>query len=86
MSYKALAVILESIGKFLNHLGTYTETSVARPAVDKIVVKLVVELISALALIARKPTGKRRQLCGSFLASMLPHSPRRSDIVGTLVK
>jgi len=39
------------------------------PAVDEILVKLMVELITTLALVTRKL--KKRRLRGSFLANML---------------
>ena len=40
-------------------------------AVDEAVVKLIVELLSTVALVVKKP--KKRHLRESFLASMLPY-------------
>ena len=48
------------------------------PAVDEIVVKLMVELISTLALVTRKL--KKRRLRESFLIDMLLPSVRRSQM------
>jgi len=48
------------------------------PAVDEIVVKLMVELISTLALVARKL--KKRRSREFFLANMLLYSARRSQM------
>jgi len=53
-SCDTLAEMLESIENFINRLRIYAETSHSMPAVDEIVVKLMVELISTLALVARK--------------------------------
>jgi len=65
-SYEVLADMLESIESFVDRLRVYTETSDSIPAVDKVVVKLMVELISALALVTKKL--KKRRLRESFLA------------------
>jgi len=65
--------MLESIEHFINRLRIYAETSHSMPAVDGIVVKLMVELISTLALVTRKL--KERRLCESFLANMSLYSP-----------
>jgi len=48
------------------------------PAVDEIVVKLMVELISTLALVTRKL--KKRRLREPFLVHMLLYSMRRSQM------
>jgi len=48
------------------------------PAVDETVVKLMVELISTLALVTRNL--RKRRLRESFLAGMLPYSSRRSQM------
>ena len=69
-SYDKLANILESIKHFLHHLKKYTE-SLSMSAVDEAVVKLIVELLSTVALVVKKP--KKRHLRESFLASMLPY-------------
>ena len=60
--------MLESIEHFINRLRIYSETSHAMPAVDTIVVKLMVELISTLALVTRKL--KKRRLRESFLVNI----------------
>ena len=54
------------------------------PAVDAIVVKLMVELISTLALVTRKL--KKRRLRESFLTYMVLYSPRRSQICNELFR
>jgi len=54
LMYDALAEMLESIEHFINRLRIYAATSHAMPAVDEIVVKLMVELISTLALVTQK--------------------------------
>ena len=75
-SYDVLAEMLESIENFINRLRIYAEMSLSMPAVDEIVVKLMVELISTLALVARKL--KKRLLSKYSLANMLRYSTRRS--------
>jgi len=77
-SFDALAEMLESIERFINRLRIYTEMSHSMPAVDEIVVKLMVELTSTLALVTRKL--KKRRLRESFLTDMLPYSGRRSQM------
>jgi len=74
-SCNALAEMLESM-EHLVRLRIYAETSHAMPAVDAIVVKLMVELISAL--VTRKL--KKRRSRESFFANMLLHSARRSQM------
>ena len=64
-SCDALADMLESIEHFLSRLRIYTEASHSVPAVDEIVVKLMVGLISALALVTQKL--KKRRSRESFL-------------------
>ena len=73
-----LAEILESIEHFINRLRIYVETSHSMLAVDEMVVKLMVELISTLALVTRKL--KKRRLRESLLANMLLYSARRSQM------
>ena len=68
--------MLESIELFINRLRIYTEMSHSMPAVDEIVVKLMVELISTLALVTRKL--KKRRLRASFLANLSRYSIHRS--------
>ena len=58
-SCDALADMLESIEHFFNRLRIYTETSHSMPAVDEILVKLMVELISALVLVTHKLQKRR---------------------------
>ena len=77
-SYDGLADILESIGFFVDRLRIYTETSDSIPEVDKIVVKLMVELISALTQVTKKL--KKRRLRESFLADAITYSARRSRV------
>jgi len=76
-SCDALADMLESIQYFITRLGIYAETSHSMPVVDKIVVKLMVELISTLALVTQKL--KKRRGRESFLANTLLYSMRRSE-------
>ncbi len=55
----------------------YAEMSHSMPAVEEIVVKLMVELVSTIALVTQKL--KKRRLRESFLANMLLYSTRRSQ-------
>jgi len=71
-SCDVLADMLESIEHFVNRLRIYTETSHSMPAVDEIVVKLMIELISVLALVTRKL--KKRRLRESFHTNAIPYS------------
>jgi hypothetical protein len=50
--------LLESIEHFVDRLKIYTEIS-PTPAIDKIVVNLIVELISILALVTQKLKQRR---------------------------
>ena len=68
-SYDILADMLESTEHFVNRLRIYTETSHSMPAVDEKVVDLVVELISTLALLARKL--RKRRLREPFLSNII---------------
>ena len=68
-SYDALAEMLESIEHFINRLRIYAVMSHSIPEVDDIVVKLMVELISTLALVTQKI--KKRSTRESFLPNML---------------
>ena len=70
--------MLETIQYFISRLKIYTETPPSAPAVDEIVVKLMVELISTLALVTKKLT--KRRLRESFLAIMLLYSARHSQM------
>jgi len=73
----ALVNLLESIEHFLNRLNIYTRIP-SMPAMDEIVVKILVELISTLALV----TGELRQRrsCESVLGDALLFSATRSQI------
>jgi site-specific recombinase len=76
-SFDVLADMLESIQYYISRLRMFTEISHATPAVDKIVIKLMVELVSMLALVARKL--RKQRFRESFLANMLFRSMRRSQ-------
>jgi len=52
-SWDALVELLESIEHFLNRLDIYTRIP-RTPAIDEMVVKIMVELLSMLALANRK--------------------------------
>ena len=67
-SFDALAEMLESIETFIDRLKIYVETSRSTPALDKTVIKLMVGLISTLALVTRKLEKRRSR--ESFLANM----------------
>jgi len=67
-SCDALADMLESIQYFISRLRLYAKTSHSMPAVDEIIVKLMVELISTLALVTQKL--KKRRGRESFLANI----------------
>jgi len=66
-SCDALAEMLESIEHFINRLRIYAETSHSMPAVDEIVVKLMVELISTLALVTQKLKKRRLRESSSLI-------------------
>jgi hypothetical protein len=70
--------MLESIEKFIKRLKIYAEMPHPMPAVDEIVVNLIVELISTLALVTRKL--KKRFSSEYSLADMLLYSTRRSHM------
>ena len=65
----ALVDLLESIEHFLNRLNIYTRIPTS-PAIDEIVVKILVELISTLALVTEEL--KQRRSSESVLADVLP--------------
>jgi hypothetical protein len=73
----ALVDLLESIEYFLNRLHIYTGISPA-PAIDEIMVKIFVELISTLALVTEGL--KQRRSSESVLADLWLCSPPRSQI------
>jgi hypothetical protein len=64
----ALVDLLESIEHFLNRLNIYTRIP-PTPAIDEIVVKVLVELISTLALVTEEL--KQRRSSESVLADVL---------------
>jgi len=74
-SCDALADMLESIHYFISRLRIYVETM---PAVNKIVVRLMVGLIFTLAVVAQKLKTRRGR--ESFLTNMLLYLLRRSQI------
>lgn len=57
-SYDALVDLLESIEHFLNRLDIYTRISPTE-AIVKIIVKIMVELLSTLALVTKQIRQKR---------------------------
>ena len=73
----ALVDLLESIEHFLNRLSIYTRVPPS-PAMDEIVVKVLVELISTLALVTEEL--KQRRPSESVLTDVLPCSALRSQI------
>jgi hypothetical protein len=75
-SYDVLAEMLESIENFISRLRIYAEMPHPMPTVDEIVIKLMVELISTLALVTRKL--KNRRSSEYFLVNVLLYPTRRS--------
>ena len=76
-SWDALIELLESIEHFLNRLDIYT--CIPRtPAMDEIVVKIMVELLSTLALATREL--KQGRSSEPILADVFPYSPQHSQI------
>jgi len=73
----ALVDLLESVEHFLNRLDIYTRIPVT-PAMDEIVAKILVELISTLALVTGEL--KQRRSGESVLADVLLCSAPRSQI------
>jgi hypothetical protein len=57
-SFDVLADLLESIEQFVDRFAIYTQIA-PTPALDKVVVKWLVELISTLALVTKKLTRRR---------------------------
>jgi len=70
-SREALVNILQSIGQFVGRLKIYTEITLSSAMVE-IVVQIMVELISILALETKKFT--QRRLSESVLTGMLSYS------------
>ena len=77
-SFDALAEMLESIENFITRLSLYVEMPHSTPALEKTVVKLMVELISTLALVTRKLEKRRSR--ESSLTNMFLYSARRSQM------
>jgi hypothetical protein len=65
------------IEHFLNRLDIYTRIP-RTPAMDEMVIKIIVELLSTLALATREL--KQGRSSESVLADVLPYSPQRSQI------
>ena len=74
-SWDPLVELLESIENFLNRLDIYTRIP---PTMDKMVIKIMAELLSTLALTTREL--KQGRPSESVLADLLPYSPQRSQI------
>ena len=78
----ALVDLLESIEHFLSRLNIYTRIP-SMPAIDEIVVKILVELISTLALVTEEL--KQRRSSESVLVDVLlcsaPHSQICKEIL-----
>jgi len=78
--FNALVKWLASIENFIVRLGVYTGKTLP-PAMVEIVVKIMVELISTLALVTKKLKERKR---GEFvLADMLPYSSRCRQSYGS---
>jgi len=77
----ALVDLLESIEHFLNRLNIYTRISPA-PAIDEIVVKILVEFISTLALVTEelKQRRSRESVLDKVLLCSAPRSQVRKEI------
>ena len=74
-NFDALVDWLESIENFIGRLGIYTDITLP-PAMVEVVVKIMEELISTLALVTIKL--KERKRGELILADVLPYSaPRR---------
>jgi hypothetical protein len=70
-SYDAMADLLESIEYFLKRLDIYTQVS-HNPVLDEMVVKITLELLSAVALVTKEL--KQGKLSESILVDVLPYS------------
>ena len=73
----ALVDLLESIEHFLNRLGVYTQIP-PTPTIDEMVDKILVELISTLALVTKRL--KQRRSSESVLTEVRLFSAPRSQI------
>ena len=76
-SCDVLAEMFESIENFISRIRIYTETSHFMPAaVDAIVIKLMVELVTTLALVSRKIEMRRsRESFANMLHATLLNEP-----------
>jgi hypothetical protein len=73
----ALIDLLESIEQFVNPLDIYTQIPFT-PSMVEIVIKIIVELISILALVTKEL--KQRRSSKRILAAVIPYSARCSKI------
>ena len=76
-SYDALADLLEAIEHFLKPLDIYTEIP-PTPAMDELVIKTMVELLSTLALATKEL--KQGRSSESVLTDILYNSAQRREI------
>jgi len=76
-SWDALIELLESIEHLLNRLDIYTHIP-RTPAMDEMVGKIMIELLSTLALATREL--KQGRSSEPILAEVLPYSPQHSQI------
>jgi hypothetical protein len=81
-SQDALVDLLESIGQFVNRLAMYTRIPLS-PAMVEIVIKIMVEILSTLALVTKE---LKRGLPGEcVLADVVPYSTRPVKFVKKLL-
>ena len=76
-SHEALLDLLESSEHFLKRLDIYTKIP-STPAVDEVVVKIMVELLSTLAFATKEL--KQGQLSKWILVDVLPYSVQHREI------
>ena len=76
-SHEALFELLESIGHFLKRLDIYTKIS-STPALDEVVIKILVELLSTLALATKEL--KQGRPSESILIDVFHYSVQRREI------
>jgi hypothetical protein len=76
-SYDALVDLLEAIERFLKHLEVYTEVT-QTSAMDELAIKIMVELLSTLALATKEL--EQGRLSESVLADILYNSAKRRGI------
>jgi hypothetical protein len=76
-SCDALIDFLESIERFLRRLDIYTQIP-HESTLDEMVVKIIIELLSTLALATQKI--KQGRSSGSVLIDVLPYSMKRSEV------